>query len=491
MVAEKEIIPSLYPQPPETLRGEQNSFLRFIDENKDLFDRHSSLTYELRDEEEGWRNSSTVDQIVNDYIDLIRSILPNAPKDKQLRKVSRDIRKKTLETLFRNPNEKADFTEKQIRNNLFFTRKVSDQQRPAINELYDRMDEFNRDFHEAKAPVAAEVQGSKAELSSKFKNYLLSDPSSIFSLRDFLSDKKYASNRKVIRPFLASFSQSEDRLVKDDKGGILGETVKKWVVEISEKATPDILDEFVASIKSPNILEWLEFAAQGEDIANSLKARSDFSAWPSELRKTFESFVASKYHSALGVIRKELDQLRTKPEDISRAIILGAELVESKKRTNSVQEQMAQEENDKAEVLKKKYPAGVLSQDDSGAFPFKIRLLTKEELSGFLNKAADDLSPSDSRMNGDVHRMVENLLEDPYGLGTEKIFNVVTIGPRKVNLRSMKGKGRGILLEHQESDRLRVIYAIAKHSDSENLDSRPVVVLEGIYHHNDFDKKFL
>ena len=470
----------------EVLTVEQNSFVRFIDENKDLFDRYSSLTYELRDEEEGWRNSSTADQIINGYIDLVISISPHKPNDKQLRKVSRDIRKHTLGMLFSSPDEKGNFTEDLIRNKLFSMRKVNNQQVPATIALYDRMDEFNRDFHEEKAPVVAQLQESKAELFSNFKNYLLSDPNSIFAFKDFLLDRKYAPSRDAIRPFLASFAQSEDRLAKSGKG-ILGEAVREWVDDILKQATPDLLDELVASIKinSPNILKWLEFAARGEGVVSYLKGRSDVFIWPSDLSKAFKSFVASKYQLTLGDIRKELDRFRRKPEDFSGAIILGNELVKSKKRTTkSMQEQMAQEENDKAEVLKKKYTVGILSQGIGAAF--EIRVLTEEELTRRLQKEADSFAPADQRMIADLDKIFLSLREEPYGFGTEKLKDrFIVIGHKELSLRSLNpGKRIGLSHDHPDSHDIRIVYVIYKNNEE------PMIGLEGVYRHDDYMGRF-
>lgn len=473
-------------QPPETLRGEENSFLQFIDENKDLFERHSSLTYELRDEEEGWRDPSKVDQIVNNCIDLVRPILPNAANNKQLRRASREIRKNTLKILFRSPDEKENFIEKLSRNSLFLTRKVNDQQGSAINALYERMDEFNRDFHEAKAPIVAELQGSKTELSSKFKDYLLTDSNSIFAFRDFLLDKNYASNREVIRPFLTSFVQSEDRLVKDGKVGILGEGVRKWAGEISEKATPDLLGEFVASIKSP-IREWLEFAAQGEDIANYLEARSDVSAWPPELRKAFESSVASKYHSTLGDIRKELDQFR-KPLTV-KGPTLQYDFLEEETETAApaaIENIPDNQEGTLEETEKKKYTFGILSQEIG--MPHNIRHIREGELETILEKEAAHLDSSDPRMVGDLKRIIMDLRESPYGLGTKKLKErSVIVGNQRLPLRSLNPRTRrgiGLSLDHPESPAIRIVYVIYKNK------AESAIGLEGVWRHEDYVKKF-
>ena len=484
MTATKEADSSSY-QPTETLRGEQNSFLRFIDENKDLFERHSSLTYELRDEEEGWRNSSTVDQIVDNYIELIGPSFANTTTNKQLRRVSREIRRNTLKIFFESPDEKNSFSEKQSRNTLFATRKFNDQQVSAINAIYERADEFNRDFNEAKAPVVAEVQGSKAELSSKFIDYLLSDPNSIFAFRDFLLEKNYASNREVIRPFLASFTQSEDRLAKDGKLGILGEAVRKWIGDILGQATPDLLDEFVASIKSPNILEWLKFAAQGEDIVNSL-TRSDVSTWPSELRKTFGSFVGSKYHSTFGVIRKELDQFR-KPLTLKGSTqqydFLG-EKTDTVAAKAAIEKKPDNQKGTLEKAEKKKYAVGILSQEIGK--PHNIRHIGESDMETILEKEAAHLDSLDPRMVGDIKRIIMDLRESPYGLGTKKLKDrSVIVGNRTLPLRSINPHNRiGLSHDHPYFHDLRIVYVIYKNN------AEAVIGLEGVYKHEDYVKKF-
>jgi hypothetical protein len=226
MVVAKEAGP-LYSETPETPKRESNSFVQFLGQNIGQLHRYSSLTYELRDEEEGWKNSSTSDEIANKFLDLMSPFLPDILNNKQLRKISRQIRENVLQMIFRHPNEQENLVEKHIRNSFSLKGNVNGQQERRIIAMYEEITEFNRDFHQAKAPIVEEIRGSKAELSSRFKDYLLSDPFGIFSFRDFLLDRKHASDREAIRPFLASLAETEDRLARERKEGVFLQCVRR------------------------------------------------------------------------------------------------------------------------------------------------------------------------------------------------------------------------------------------------------------------------
>lgn len=78
MMVLKEAGPGPSIQHAEVLYAEQNSFAQFLDENKEALERHSFLTYDLRDEEEGWKNSPTIDSIVEKTIEFGYSLNPMA-----------------------------------------------------------------------------------------------------------------------------------------------------------------------------------------------------------------------------------------------------------------------------------------------------------------------------------------------------------------------------------------------------------------------------
>lgn len=477
----------------ETLGREQNSFVFFIGQNKDLFERHTSSSHDLRNEEEGWRNSPTIDEIVTLIISSIGPLnasspqaIYNDPGSRELRRYSGRVKESVIQRIFGN-DEQSNLIKKQT-HKASLSPGTNPEQRAKIEELDVSINEFRESFREAKAPLAAEVEKSKTELLFNFKNYLLSDPDSVFAFRDFLSDKKHASSKEAIRPFLASFAQSEDRLGRGGKG-ILGETVKKWTGEISGKVTSSILDEFAASIKSSNVLEWLRFAAQGEDIANFLKS-CPVSTYTKELKTALSSFVLSKYSTARSSIEKDLKGFVRPPASKSLQPI---RLESQGKRKR------AKRANDKAEVRKEQddgkgtlekaeekiHPIGILTKEIGSSF--EIRSLTEEELTARLQKEANSLAASDSRMMEDLKNIFRSLRKDPFGSGTKKLNDRgIAVGHFTLPLRTLNpGKRIGLHFEHPELQKIKIVYVIFK-----NGDAASVIGIEGIYNHDDYESKF-
>lgn len=307
----------------ESLEGKQNSFVVFINDNRNLFKNNSSLTYKLRDKEKRLRDSPTVNSIVEKTINLALVLQPGREIDEK--KMPR-FREEINNFLFSNSDRTSEFILNSLRQ--FNHRLHLTPESQALTEaLEEKINNFQEEVYKERSPLVSGILESRAELMEKLEDFFASNSSSLFAFKDFISDKKnYKAERETIRPFLVSLAETEERLAKNSKEGILGETVRKWVKEISEKPTPDFLDKFVVSIRSTKIFEWLKFStsvsamfphtAEDRDerltknIADFLKDNCDVLAWPSELKNAYDSFVKSKYYSAQSVIKKELGQFR-------------------------------------------------------------------------------------------------------------------------------------------------------------------------------------
>lgn len=108
MVSTKEAIVVSHTQAPETLGAEENSFIHFLAENNEVFDRHSFLTYELRDEEAGQKNSPTLDSVVDKGIEVAAISYPQLSmvNSKKMRIVRRQIKGNFAKYIFGNSSEK-------------------------------------------------------------------------------------------------------------------------------------------------------------------------------------------------------------------------------------------------------------------------------------------------------------------------------------------------------------------------------------------------
>ncbi len=92
--------------------GSPNSFVRFIDERKDALGTYAATTYELRDEEEGWKNSSTpealFDKQYNMLIGAFAEVGLYSSKNPRAIKKSRDESLATLRRFIYREKDESD-----------------------------------------------------------------------------------------------------------------------------------------------------------------------------------------------------------------------------------------------------------------------------------------------------------------------------------------------------------------------------------------------
>lgn len=490
-------------QPVERTGSEQNSFLRFVVENNDLFGKYSSLTYELRDEEEGWRNSPTIADFAERYFELALNSVPSSVKQdsNRTRRVRGRMRDFVMDRIF-----KQNGSEKPIDLRDPVLSRLTPDKRAAAERLGGEIEEFKKGFRETRNPIADELRKTKADLTEKFRDFLLSDPSGIFMFQEFLSRKDIGRKRDEIRHSLSSFADNEELMSKRGEGTILSQAVKKWTTEFKERPTGNLIDEFVPSIKESAVLAWLQFMfpmpikstvtsqEEGEwrtHIASYLKDCS-ISTWPFQLKGLLSSFIGSKYQLASDAVRKELKQF-TRPATISLKELnrsFGAfedeidtmEVEVTPKKTDNNKPALALVRTEKVE--RRKHPVGILSRDMRK--PYSVRPSTQDELEAFLRKASDSLDPSDPRMLEDLKKIISDLSESPYGPNIKNLHPKISIGTHTVPLRSYNpGKKIGLDLRHPESKNIRIVF-----TRSEQEDGLPIVGLEGIYKHEDYENKF-
>lgn len=503
MVTIKEAGPNSPIQLTEVLQVERNGFARFLQENNEAFDRHAFLTYELRDEEAGWENSPTLNGIIERGLELAYIAYPHFKKNKKQERKTVNNLTRTIHRIIFEPSGQQ---EKNLISLGFasLSRFNGPNTKALAESIGEDIEEFKTSYEQAVRPLKSQLNESKTEVFGRFRDFLLSDPSHIMVFRSFLSDKDYARKREEIRPFLVNLAQIKERGSKEDRESPFSEAAKKWIGELKERPTPSIIDEFIASIKSPAILEWLEFAAHMpiksprtieerdkdliQDIANFLKSRPDVSTWTTELREALSSFVASKYFSSIGSIQKDLGQYRKPLSLKSISQRMDPELEgEIEKVTVKMPDGKTQGQRDKketADVQEEKYSIGTVSKEIGKANI--VRHVQEEELKNILEKAAANLDPADPRMIADLKTIIADLQKSPYGLGTKKLTAMsLGIGNRTIPLRSINpGKRMGLVLSHPESTRIRVVYVIYRNGED------PVIGIEGIYKHEDYDRKF-
>ncbi|MDO8583407.1 MAG: hypothetical protein Q7R51_02660 [bacterium] len=474
-----------------------NSFWQFAHDNRDLFNTHTVTTHALGEEEKGWKNSQTVDDLAASFVDIGLAVLVNEDKTangRTVRKYKDQAKRHILGIISISSQEEKDRLIRKFIHFLPAKTHATLNQAKSMDNLQASLVELDGKFREARAPLVAQIQKSKTELSGKVKDYLLSSPTGIFDFLSFLSSEEYAQDREAIRPFLSSFAQNEERLAKDDKENVLSQAAKKWVGEFKERPTPEIMDEFAVSIKSPVILEW--FGKLEVDIASFMRSHPTTAAWPSQLESEFSSFISSKYRSVIEETRSKLLTFRTPltlktltetfyPED-EKEVKRVVETKSPSKKTKKPKHAFSLPDLEKWDIreVSEIRPVGVLK--DAGG-PYNVVWMGDDELDSYLRKKASHLDSSNPRVIEDLKKIVDSLRKDPYGLGTEKLTDKeVGVGNQKFPLRSINTRKRiGISLEHPEARDCRVVYIIAKNKDG------PIIGIEGIYKHDEYDKKFV
>lgn len=129
------------------------------------------------------------------------------------------------------------------------------------------------------------------------------------------------------------------------------------------------------------------------------------------------------------------------------------------------------------------HPLAILIEREKG---FDMRVLTWTEMERLLTKRASKLAQGDRRFQRDLIAMIDSLRKNPYGPGTKKLIcqkdNVLGI---QIPWRRFDPSERiGLSLQHEHTCTLRVVYGIDKSG------SQPVLVLRGIFPHDEFDRRF-
>lgn len=496
-------------RPPETLEQEPNSFARFIQANQALFETHSSATFELRNEEQTWRDSPEVNQLVEDSVTALTTGQSADPKI--LLKIRQIQQEKIFIHIFGTQEEKGAVAKKSAPAKFFVIQRIGKGALTSLQDVNGRLSELEAGFQGVRAPIAEEIRESRKGLFKLFEEFVFSDSSSLFALQDFLSNKRYGSQREAIMPFLVALAQSEDRLANEKKEGLVASASKKWISQLKENPQPEFIDEFTQSqsLKPSAIatfMSWKQFFGSStqsdqdirEEIASILRLSPQPSIWPAELRESFVLFISSEYSIALADVRRGLEQFRrnTAPKGLMPHNL--PELGERAKRVKvaPVDNSVSGEEDNKKEVPSKAiHPVGKLTKEIGG--PYVIEIFSGDELMRFLSRAASSLDPSDPRMFEDLKKIVMSVRESPQGPGTTILHSAKSITVdnshtfQTVRLRSLNPRLRlGINLAHPQAYEVRIVFAISKGNDAPNRNNLSVIGIEGIYDHDGYLGKF-
>ena len=496
---------------PEGIIESPNSFVRFIGQNREQFDRHSSLIRELRDVDDMWRNSPSIDSLVEAMMNIGYSAnadrirISNGVSDKQVERARNQARIQIItrleEGVGRGDQKLAMFI-RQVSSlgsySKIFTTHLAEDLEEGIADL-------GEGIHEVRDPLLEGIKECRLDLIGKFEEHLLQDPENVFAFQKFVSqeNKQHGEGREKIRPFLVGLAEKE-ALSRDRKEGILNHAAEEWIRRLKTEQSPQITEEFLRKLNSQGIIEWLQFFGRmeigelklEEDRAkfvrttiDTLSHYPDTSKWPKELRDAYYTFLSGKFYAAVALIKQSLEQFnRFRPITASATIFVQEH--NHTKRKKPVKNVTRKDRKDKEEIKRSERminPVGLLIKSIKGNNSMEI--FDEDALARFLRGKTSELVSQPNREVAleDLSRIVKSVREDPFGMATRRILGeTASVDSKSHLLRSINYRKRlGLIVNCSELDNVRVVYFIYK--DGENIST---VAIEGIYSHEEYLRRF-
>lgn len=482
----------------------QNSFVNFVEENRQEFSGLSSLTRELRGEEAGRRSSPSFEYLVQEGINITQQSRGTINS-----KIESQMRRLLTDAVFGSQDSKGDAGKGIIDRLSSAYMRLDPEQKRQLVDWETKTEELGNAYREARRAILSPLREIRGDLFGKFTGYLTGEYPHLFEFAEFLSGPNFRSHRENVRPFLVSLAENDFNARRERQEGILGRARTTWLKRAREDLLEEILPRWIRSVMSssrgrdPELAQWLRMGVElaksvnkgspteeitEGDIARILKEMG-FNRWPVDLRQSYTSFGFNEVSSVITNIQKSLEQFNMRaPQTSSPVVIFEAPRPKKRdQRGKSLIEAGVNESVEKpAEVEKRVYPIGVIKKGVRGRDPF-VSLLNEEGLARLIRKKADKIAKGDPGVRDDIEAIIASLREDPYGLGTKKLgARGVTIRQTPLDLRRLDPQERiNLPLHHEQSDRLRVLYTLFYTED----EGPPMIVLfeDGIYTHDECD----
>lgn len=510
-VAKQEIVPE---------GATQNSFMVFINQRHEDFDRLSLLTRDLREEEEGWWQSTTFDQLTQHTLEILDTIrMDYGWADKQGNREKRrnfeQAKKKMAALVFK--------SRKELSLKDFFTdvpryKNRSPQQVKELGEATKDLNKFSQEYHGAIEAITTPLREVRQTLYGEFRIYLQQDYKHLFDFAAFLSEKEHVASREAIRSFLVGIAQEEQEATKNGKKGAIEEASQQWNGWVSSGLRDEVFllwtQNLWASMSFSGKVEgglvnvemdksFLEFARflievaktfmpeddigqlTLEDTQQVLKRISDINRWPSVLRNAYINFAKARIGSAVKDIRQSLLEYRQKELLPPADIIFDRTLAPTKRKQRAPKGNGANvvAESTPVEEANKPYSLGILVRVGD---VYQVQVMTEEEITTRMRKDAARIARKDPTLVEDIRRLYKTAREDPYAntIGLKTItWKHITVDHKEFAYRSFDPRKRiGLELTHKDLYDFRLVYAVDKRNH--------VVIIDGLYGHDEYMSKF-
>lgn len=479
---------------PEKVDVSKNNFAIFIGENQDSLNNFLRFTRLLREEEDGWKNSPILDELVDKMMETLSvvSMSPGVPEGvsaKMLHKARNIYRRDAGNAIFSwSEAQFLHYSQVFGRQNEQMRSKLGREKIIERERILATIGEIRSDYREARRPFAEEIQAEKTKLLPQFWDYLRRDYGNFFDFVEFLKDKENPERNKI-KLFMESIASAESAPRDDKKRSMFEQIIHDWKERILENPPSQIIVDFSKTLRNlPVIEEWLNFTLlirgdASKDI-NTLLENISLSEWPAQLRDEFSKFVSGKYASLLGTLRLALSEFHAKtPKSIGNIL--------SQAPASAKRDHFGQNGNGTphipdsvsvAERVQRQYEIGIIQkvEDTRGHI---ISKQSPEDISSYLRKMAYKFASGDPRIAQDFEKMLKSIQKDPYGFGVKKLHGMtITIDREsRINLRSLNPRNRmGLILEHPDSMEIRFVFAIKD----------DIIAIEGIYSHDEYDRRF-
>lgn len=490
---------------PERLRP-RNSFADFVAENQRTFGEFSALDHDLRIEEEEWIGSLSFTQLANQLMDVVNEVQVNNVVQIGTRRKERsfDWGREHIRRAVFGTKRTVGLDDLGI-DVEFYRKRMKPDQTSLFQHIAGQLREFSDNYHEAVGDITTVFRTTDGVLREKLIEYIQGNPiSHLFDIATFLTSPQYASDREFILPFLKKLAENETPAKNERRESVLDMLSHKSQLHIEQEAKAPQEAAFVDFLKSSvspkdRFFDWIRAitAAMGKDFdehtpiddehAQALYGIFIQSGFPQDLLLSYKSDLLRRVSLAMQTVRNEIGKYRQRSENPPVEVFPGLGPRPDMRLISKGKEEPKPAST--GEILSPEpYLLGRAVTDIDGHVAHRILLLTEEEMRLYMQNVAGKLSKNNGHMFADIETMIGEMQKEPRGYGTEKLTaQYMTVDGVPLALRSFNaGKRVSTKLQDPLSTHLRVVYAIRnKHGDKPG-----VILLEGVYVHDEYTKKF-
>lgn len=511
-IIQKEVLPAR----PE------NNFVRFLSEQNECLTGYTIATRLLAQEEQTWRASPMVDVLLRRQIKIVQGVdVSYETMTTAQKRQYRGWRETYVHSLF-DTNSLAD--EKNTRKEIMYQRRLPYERQQQLQELYRDNYIIQEQYAEIRRPLVEAVSSQREELQAAVEAYMNGGYNNVEDFARFLEDERFDKQRADIRAFLRLIARRV--LSPQPKNGNTLEKKRQMYAEaLKHKPTADVLESFLANAfieddsifvtqqgeheveiaVNEELMKMTAFLAAGmkaampdinneklqemvtDDFIYRVFLRLPVSLWPTVFSHLYDQYIDRETMKTVTTIRRGLEKY--KQPETKRFVETPIFTVPHRKEKTRGQAFVSEEEiPEEQETEEYRYGIGLLAVNEKTGKNDSIEM-DEEEIDNHAAKIAKGIAKKDTRMARDIRRIIDSLQSEPYALGTAVLSFLGTGSADKSGrLRRLDPRPRkkfGLVLEHEESDRLRIVYAIIKREEG-----KPIIAIEGIYHHDDYSDKF-